>query len=194
MEPNRCAWCLGHNASYIAYHDKERGQLHLDKERYLFEMFVLESFQAGLSWECVLNKREAFRKDFKNFDPKIVASFDKKKVQELLLDENIIRSKGKILAAISNAKIFLSIEKEFGSFKNYLLSFSKGKILFEVGKTKNELSDALSKDLKKRGVKFFGTVIAYSYLQAIGIINSHEKGCFLSFSKDETKAIRQWDS
>lgn len=191
MEPNRCAWCLGHNAAYIAYHDKEWGQLHLDEERYLFEMLVLESFQAGLSWECVLNKREAFRKDFRNFDPKLVASFDEKKVQELLLDKNIIRSKAKILATISNAKIFLEIEKEFGSFKNYLLSFSKGKIFYETGKTRNSLSDALSKDLKKRGVKFFGTIIAYSYLQAIGVVNSHEANCFLSPLKEKKSVIPQ---
>ena len=179
MQPTRCAWCLGHTENYIAYHDKEWGKLNLE-EGYLFEMLVLESFQAGLSWECVLNKREAFRSDFMNFEPKIIASFDEDKVEELLLDKAIIRSRKKIEGTISNAKAFLSIEKEFGSFKNYLLSFSKGVILYETGKTSNSLSDSLAKDLKKRGVKFFGSMIAYSYLQAIGLINSHEKNCFLS--------------
>lgn len=182
MKPTRCAWCLGHPENYIAYHDNEWGKLNLE-EGYLFEMLVLESFQAGLSWECILNKREAFRKDFMNFDPKIIASFDENKVEELLLDKAIIRSRKKIEATISNAKVFLSIEKEFGSFKNYLLSFSKGKIFYETGQTTNFLSDSLAKELKKRGMKFFGSTIAYSYLQAIGLINSHEKDCFLSSKK-----------
>lgn len=182
MEPTRCAWCLGHPENYIAYHDKEWGRLNLN-ERYLFEMLVLESFQAGLSWECILNKREAFRKDFMNFDPKSIAFFDDNKVNELLLDKAIIRSRKKIEATISNAKAFLAIEKEFGSFKDYLLFFSRGKILYETCKKTNSLSDSLAKDLKKRGIKFFGPTIAYSYLQAIGIINSHEKVCFLSPKK-----------
>ncbi len=179
MEKKRCKWCLGHKENYIAYHDNEWGRLNLDG-RYLFEMLLLESFEAGLSWECVLDKREAFRKDFMNFNPERIASFDDKKVEELLSNKGIIRSRKKIEAAVTNAQAFLKVEKEFGSFKAYLLSFAKGEILCETGKTKNSLSDALAADLKKRGMKYFGSTIAYSYLQAVGLINSHEKECFLS--------------
>ncbi len=176
-EKRRCGWCNMNNPLYVKYHDEERGRLNLD-EHHLFELLVLESFQAGLSWECILNKRESFRKAFDNFDVLKVASYKEDKIKELMINPGIIRNQRKIEAAINNAEKFIEIEKTFGSFKDYLLSFSKGKIYREVGLTKSALSDEISCDLKKRGFKFLGTTIIYSYLQAIGIINSHEPECF----------------
>ena len=175
----RCSWCNLKNPLYIKYHDKEWGVLNLD-EKYLFEMLILESFQAGLSWECVLNKREAFRSAYDNFDIKKIIMYDDKKIEELINNDGIIRNKLKIKASIMNAKIFEKIENEYNSFANYLLTFSNNKIYYEVGKTESELSDKISKDLQKRGMKFVGTTIIYAYLQAIGIINSHEENCFLN--------------
>lgn len=174
----RCHWCNLNNPLYVKYHDEEWGKLNLD-ERYLFEMLLLESFQAGLSWECILNKRESFRKAFSDFDPILISHYSEKDVRCLLNNEGIIRNRLKINGAISNAKIFLQIEQEYGSFKDYLLSFTKGQILYENDKTTNPLSDLLSKDLRKRGMKFVGSTVIYSYLQAIGVINSHEKECYL---------------
>lgn len=175
----RCSWCNLKNPLYIKYHDEEWGVLNLD-EKYLFEMLILESFQAGLSWECVLNKREAFRSAYDNFDIEKIIMYDDKKIEELIKNGGIIRNKLKIKASITNAKIFKEIENEYNGFANYLLSFSNNKIYYEVSKTKNELSDKISKDLQKRGMKFVGTTIIYAYLQAIGIINSHEEECFLN--------------
>lgn len=175
----RCSWCNLKNPLYIKYHDEEWGVLNLD-EKYLFEMLILESFQAGLSWECVLNKREAFRSAYDNFDIEKIIMYDDKKIEELIKNGGIIRNKLKIKASITNAKIFKEIENEYNGFANYLLSFSNNKIYYEVSKTKNELSDKISKDLQKRGIKFVGTTIIYAYLQAIGIINSHEEECFLN--------------
>ena len=175
----RCSWCNLKNPLYIKYHDEEWGVLNLD-EKYLFEMLILESFQAGLSWECVLNKGEAFRNAYDNFDIEKIIMYDDKKIEELINNGGIIRNKLKIKASITNAKIFKKIENEYDCFANYLLSFSNNKIYCEVGKTKSELSDKISKDLQKRGMKFVGTTIIYSYLQAIGIINSHEEECFLN--------------
>ncbi len=174
----RCHWCNLNNPLYVKYHDEEWGVLNLD-EHYLYEMLILEMFQAGLSWECVLNKREAFRKAFLDFNVKEVAKFSEDDISNLLNDKGLIRNKLKIKAAITNSIIFLDIEKEYGSFKRYLLSFTEGKIIYEFDKTTNPLSDLISKDLKKRGMKFVGSTIIYSYLQAIGIINSHEKECYL---------------
>ena len=167
----RCKWCNLKNEKYIEYHDKEWGVAIYD-DKHLYEMLILESFQAGLSWECVLNKREDFRKAFDNFEIDKVSDYDEKKVQELLKNENIIRNKLKINAAINNSKIFKDIQKEYGSFYNYLKTFSNDIILYETDKTTNELSDKISKDLQKRGMKFVGSTIIYSYLQAIGIIYS----------------------
>ncbi len=175
---NRCHWCNLKNDLYVKYHDEEWGRLNLDED-YLYEMLLLESFQAGLSWECVLNKREAFRNAFSNFDPSKIAKYKDDDLSRLYTNEKIIRNKLKIKAAVSNAKIFLSIEDEFSSFKDYLLSFWNQEIMYESDKTTNELSDVISKDLIKRGMKFVGSTIIYSYLQAIGIINSHEEGCYL---------------
>lgn len=146
---------------------------------YLFEMLILESFQAGLSWECVLNKRDDFKASYDNFNVEKVATYSEEKVQELLQNKKIIRNQLKIRASINNAKIFIEIKKEYGTFYHYLETFTKGKIINEVGKTTNELSDRISKDLKKRGMKFVGSTIIYSYLQAIGMIYSHDKNCFL---------------
>lgn len=176
---NRCKWCNMNNPLYVKYHDEEWGALHLDDEKYLFEMLTLETFQAGLSWECVLNKRENFRKLFSNFSPEIIKSYTSDDIDNFIKDKGIIRNRLKIKAMITNANIFLDIQKEYGSFKNYLLSFSNNLILYEFDKTTNDLSDSISKDLKKRGMKFVGSTIIYSYLQAIGIINSHEKDCYL---------------
>ncbi len=174
----RCKWCNLNNPLYVKYHDEEWGVLNSD-EHYLYEMLILESFQAGLSWECVLNKRDAFRMAYDNFDIDKVIEYDDKKIDELINNKGIIRNKLKIRASINNSIIFKSIEEEYGSFYDYLLSFSDNKILYEYDKTTNKLSDMLSNDLKRRGMKFVGSTIIYSYLQAIGLINSHFKECFL---------------
>lgn len=174
----RCSWCNLKNPLYIKYHDEEWGKPNFD-EQYLLEMLILESFQAGLSWECVLNKREAFRQAYDQFDLDTICSYDENKMRKLAQNEGIIRNRLKIKASVENAKIFKSIQKEFGSFYAYLTTFTEGKIFYEVGLTHSELSDRLSKDLKKRGMKFVGTTIIYSYLQAIGIINSHDENCDL---------------
>lgn len=174
----RCKWCNLKNKLYIEYHDKEWCIPNFE-EHYLFEMLILESFQAGLSWECVLNKREDFRKAFDNFEIDKICNYDDNKIQELLKNEKIIRNKLKIKAAINNSKIFKEIQMEYGTFHNYLRTFTNDKTIYEVDKVSSELSDKISNDLKKRGMKFVGTVIIYSYLQAIGVIISHEKDCFM---------------
>ena len=173
---NICKWVNIKNEKYIKYHNEEWGSLNLNEE-YLYEIIILEMFHSGLSWECVLNKRENFKKAYDNFDIKKVSKYDEKKIEELLKDEGIIRHRKKIEASIINSKIFLEIQKEFGSFSNYLKSFGFSEIIFEIGKVRSEVSDILAKDLKKRGMKFLGSVTIYSYLQAIGVINSHEKDC-----------------
>ena len=175
---NRCKWCNLNNPIYIKYHDEEWGKEQYDDD-YLFEMLILESFQAGLSWECVLNKRDSFRLLYDNFDIDKVILYDQDKIEELCNSKEIIRNRLKIKASIENSKIFKSITSEYGSFYSYLCTFSENKIYYEVGKTRNELSDKISNNLIKRGMKFVGTTIIYSYLQAIGIIYSHEKDCYL---------------
>ena len=175
---NRCKWCNMKNEKYIEYHDKEWGILNTSDD-YLYEMLILESFQAGLSWECILNKRDSFRKSYDNFDIDKVVKYDDKKINELINNKDIIRNKLKIKASINNSKIFKNIQKEFGSFYNYLKMFTGDVILYENDKTTNELSDNISNDLQKRGMKFVGSTIIYSYLQAIGVINSHTKDCFM---------------
>ncbi len=174
----RCSWCNLKNEKYVLYHDNEWGKLNKN-DNYLFEMLILESFQAGLSWECILNKRESFKKAYDNFDYKKVSEYNEEKINELLLNKDIVRNNLKIKASINNAKIFKSLVKEYNSFYNYLMTFTNNKIFYETNKTTNELSDKISMDLKKRGMKFVGSTIIYSYLQAIGIINSHEENCFL---------------
>ncbi len=179
---NRCNWCNLKNPLYIKYHDEEWGILN-QNDNYLYEMLILESFQAGLSWECVLNKREAFRKVYDNFDINKVCNYDDNKIEELIKNKDIVRNKLKIKASINNSKIFKQIIKEYGTFYNYLLTFTKGNIYYNSVDTKSKLSDDISKDLIKRGMKFVGTTIIYSYLQAVGIINSHQENCFLSQNK-----------
>ena len=178
MEKTRCRWCNMNNPLYIEYHDREWGVPNFE-EGYLFEMLILESFQAGLSWECVLNKRESFRSAFDGFDPAKIACYDDRKINELMGNPNIIRNRRKIEAAVNNSRVFLAIEREWGSFGSYLESFTHGKTVYECGRTTSALSDALSKDLQKRGMKFAGSTIIYSYLQAIGVIYSHDKDCYL---------------
>ena len=180
----RCKWCNLKNPLYIEYHDSEWCIPNFD-DKYLYEMLILESFQAGLSWECVLNKREAFRKAYDGFDINKIVSYDEAKADELMNNKNIIRNKRKIAASIANSKIFKEICGEYGSFYNYLRIFTNDKVICESDKTTNALSDAISKDLRKRGMKFVGSVIIYSYLQAIGVIYSHDKDCFLYKSAPE---------
>ena len=178
----RCKWCNENNSLYVYYHDKEWGVLNTN-DKYLFEMLILESFQAGLSWECILNKRLSFKEAYDNFDIEKVINYDDEKIEDLLNNKDIIRNKLKIQASISNAKIFKNIQKEYGSFYKYLCQFIKEKTIFEIGKTTNSLSDMISKDLIKKGMKFVGSTTIYSYLQAIGFIYSHDKECFLFRNK-----------
>jgi DNA-3-methyladenine glycosylase I len=161
----------------VKYHDKEWGVACFDDE-YLFEMLILESFQAGLSWECVLNKREAFRSAFDGFDAGKIASYDQEKVERLLENKNLIRNRLKMRAAVTNSRIFLDIVRDTGSFYNYLRTFWNGETVYQNDKTTSSLSDAISADLSRRGMKFVGSTIIYSYLQAVGFICSHDEECF----------------
>lgn len=172
----RCRWCNLKNPLYVKYHDEEWGVPVYD-DKILFEFLVLEPFQAGLSWETILNKRENFRKAFDDFEPSVIIHYDEEKVLSLMADKGIIRNRRKIDATIHNAEIFLEIQKEWGTFSDYIWHFTEGNVIYEWDKTSSELSDIVSKDLKKRGMKFVGTTIMYSYLQAVGIINSHEPDC-----------------
>lgn len=174
---NRCKWVNLNNPIYVKYHDEEWGVPSYD-DKYLFEMLILESFQAGLSWECILNKRKAFYKAFDSFNYEKIAKYKDDKINELINNKEIVRNKRKILATINNAKVFISIQKEYKSFSNYIWSFTDNKIIYNNGLvTSNELSDTISNDLKKRGMSFVGTTIIYSYLQAVGVINDHEDIC-----------------
>ena len=177
-QKNRCTWCNLKNPLYVEYHDTEWGIPNFD-EQYLYEMLLLESFQAGLSWECVLNKRESFKKAYDNFDLDKIIHYDDAKINELLNNTDIIRNRRKIIASINNSKIFKTIVEEYGSFHNYLKTFTNDIIIYETNKITNALSDAISKDLKKRGMTFVGSVTIYAYLQAIGVIYSHDKDCYL---------------
>ena len=174
---HRCSW-VNDDPLYIDYHDHEWGKPVYDDQK-LYEMFLLETFQAGLSWECVLNKREDFRKAYDNFDIDKICNYDDTKIQGLLNNDKIIRNKLKIKASITNSKIFKSIQNEYGSFYNYLKTFMNQDIIYETDATTNDLSDNISNDLRKRGMKFVGSTIIYSFLQAVGIIYSHDKECFL---------------
>ena len=176
MTKNRCTWANSENI-YIRYHDEEWGvPTHDDDE--LFEMLVLESFQAGLSWITILKKRENFRKAFDDFDVVKVAGYGEEKINELLENAGIIRHKGKITSAINNARIFIAIQEEFGSFDEYIWGFTDGEIIKAEFLTESELSKKISKDLKKRGMKFVGPTIIYSYLESIGIIDNHQECCY----------------
>lgn len=178
MNHIRCRWCNLHNPIYVSYHDEEWGRPQFD-DRKLFELLVLEPFQAGLSWETILNKRENFRIAFDDFDPEKISRYDEERILALLSDPGIIRNRRKIEAAIRNAAVFLQIQKQWGGFHRYIWHFTDGKTVYEVDKTHSALSDLISADLKKCGMKFIGTTIVYSYLQAIGVIYSHDRECFL---------------
>ena len=184
----RCGWCLG-DPIYVTYHDEEWGQPVFD-DKVLFEFLVLESFQAGLSWLTILKKRENFHKAFAGFDVKKVAKYDEQKYEDLMQDAGIIRNQLKIRGAINNAQRFQEIQKEFGSFSNYVWSFAdktkdgkpmpihnRRKSLREVP-PKTAISDAMSKDMGKRGFKFRGSTICYAFMQAVGIVNDHIDGCW----------------
>lgn len=176
----RCHWVDLKSNIYIKYHDEEWG-IPVYDDRKLFELLVLESFQAGLSWLCVLNKREAFRECLDNFDPVKISKYGEEKINTLLENKDIIRSIRKIEAIINNAKIYLDIQEEWGTFSNYIWHFTNNKIIKNIDdnlKTTSPLSDEVSNDLRKRGMKYTGSVIIYSYLQSIGIINDHELDCY----------------
>lgn len=182
MNEERCPWCLS-TELYIKYHDEEWG-VPVHDDRIHFEFLVLESAQAGLSWLTVLKKRENYRKAYANFDPGKVAKFGAEKIEELLHNEGIIRNRAKIEASVNNAKVFLAIRKEFGSFDEYIWSFVGHKPVVNGWKTlselppKTELSDAVSRDMKKRGFKFLGSTVIYAHMQAVGIVNDHLVSCF----------------
>jgi DNA-3-methyladenine glycosylase I len=179
---HRCAWCEKDDL-YRDYHDNEWGKPVYD-DQLLFEFLILETFQAGLSWYTVLAKRENSKKAFTQFDYKKVAKYDESKIQELMLDAGIIRNQLKIRAAVSNAIAFMDVQKEFGSFSNYIWKFTDGKPIDNKPKTLREvpastpLSDAISKDLKKRGFKFVGTTVVYAHMQATGMVNDHVVDCW----------------
>lgn len=179
---NRCAWCEKDDL-YREYHDTEWGKPVYDDEK-IFEFLVLETFQAGLSWHTILKKRENFRKAFDHFDYKKVAQYNEDKVQELLLDAGIIRNQLKIRGTITNAILFLKVQEEFGTFSKYIWNFVDGKPIDNNPKTlkdvpaTTEISDTLSKDLKKRGFKFVGSTVVYAHMQATGMVNDHTADCW----------------
>ena len=178
---HRCEWC-GDDPLYVEYHDTEWG-VPVHDDRKLFEMLILEGAQAGLNWLTILKKRENYRKAFDNFEAKKIAKYDKAKVAQLLADAGIVRNRLKITAAIQNARAFLEVQKEFGSFDRYLWQFVGGKPKINQWKTLKELppktaeSDAMSKDLKKRGFSFVGSTICYAFMQAVGMVNDHVVTC-----------------
>ncbi len=180
----RCSWVVIDNPLSVAYHDKEWGKPCYEDNK-LFEMLILEGAQAGLSWNTILNKRENYRKAFDGFNPKKVAQYDDLKLQELLHNEGIIRHKLKLKSAINNAKVFLEIQKEYGSFSEYIWSFTKGKIIdnhyddYADTPSKTVLSDKISIALKKKGMSFVGSTIIYAYMQAIGMVNDHQNNCHI---------------
>ena len=179
---NRCEWC-GDDSIYVDYHDKEWG-VPVHDDRLLFEFLVLEGAQAGLSWITILKKRDNYRKAFDNFDYNRIVNYTAEDVERLLLNPGIVRNRLKVKSVIKNAKGFLSIQKEFGSFNSYLWSYVNGKPIQNKWKTlaelptKTDISDALSKDLKKRGFSFVGSTICYAFMQAIGMVNDHITSCF----------------
>jgi len=185
-DKKRCSWASGlDDPEYIQYHDEEWGRPVHD-DRHLFEMLTLEGAQAGLSWSTILHKRANYRKSFASFDPKKVARFDAKRRAALMQDAGIVRNRLKIDSTVTNAQAFLQVQKEFGSFDQYLWNFVDGKPVVNIRPTgerlpaSTELSDRLSKDLKKRGFRFVGSTIIYAFLQAVGVVNDHSQACFLA--------------
>ena len=179
---HRCEWC-GNDPLYVAYHDAEWG-VPVHDDRLLFEFLTLEGAQAGLSWITILRKREGYRKAFADFDPEKVARFTKAKQEKLLLNPAIVRNRLKVKSAISNAKAFLEVQEEFGSFDEYIWRFVDGKPIVNRFKSmkdipaKTDISDVMSKDLKQRGFKFVGSTICYAHMQATGMVNDHTMSCF----------------
>ncbi len=182
----RCSWVNLKNPLYIKYHDEEWGRPLYDDQK-LYELLILESFQAGLSWECVLNKREHFRAAFDGFDINKVIAYDDEKLQSLMQNPAIIRNRLKIKAAVKNSLVFKEIQAEYGSFSRYIWSFTDGKSITEpfTVRTTSPLSDAISKDLKKRGMTFVGSTIIYSFLQSMGAINGHAADCFCCLNQKD---------
>ncbi len=184
VDVNRCSWCQS-SELYKNYHDQEWGRPVYD-DATLFEFLLLETFQAGLSWVTILNKRENFRKAFDNFDYQIIANYNDDKILDLLQDTGIIRNKLKVYSAVTNAQNFIKIQKEFGSFSKYIWKFVDGKPIINRPKTMKdvpattELSDKISKDLKKRGFKFVGSTVMYAHMQATGMVNDHVVGCWVT--------------
>ncbi len=179
----RCSWC-GTDVLYQKYHDSEWGKPVYD-DRLLFEFLILEGFQAGLSWITILKRREGFRSAFDGFDYKIIANYTTEKINQLIIDDRIIRNKLKINAAVTNANAFIEVQKKFGSFSKYIWSFTDGKPLINSPKTLTDipaqtpLSVTISKDLKKRGFKFVGPTIVYAFMQAVGIVDDHVADCWV---------------
>lgn len=189
-EKRRCTWA-GDDPTYVDYHDNEWGRPTHD-DRMLFELLVLEGAQAGLSWITILRKREAYREAFDGFDPGAVACYGEAKVEELMANEGIVRNRLKINAAITNAKLFLDVVDEFGSFDAFIWGYVDGEPIVNRWKAQEDvpattpLSDRISKDLKKRGFKFVGSTIVYAYLQSIGMVNDHVADCFVRQELEET--------
>ncbi len=183
MPVKRCKWSEGVNLSYIAYHDEEWGVPVFD-DRTQFEFLILEGAQAGLSWSTILNKRDGYRKAFADFDPQKVARFTKRRVDKLLENPAIVRNRLKVQSAVTNAKAFLAVQEEFGSFSDYVWDFVDGQPIQNAFRKDSDVpatspeSDALSKDLKQRGFKFVGSTIVYAHMQATGMVNDHVTGCF----------------
>jgi DNA-3-methyladenine glycosylase I len=183
MDKKRCTWCEGSFDAYVAYHDDEWGVSFHDDQRH-FEFLTLEGAQAGLSWATILKRREGYRNAFANFDVQKVVKFDEQKIQELLQDTGIIRNKLKVRSVVINAARFISVQQEFGSFDKYIWSFVNNRTIVNHWKSNSEVpatsahSDALSKDLKKRGFKFVGSTIMYAYMQACGLVNDHTVDCY----------------
>lgn len=183
MIKKRCAWAINKDETYQKYHDEEWGRPVFEDQK-LFEFLVLESAQAGLSWQTILNKRSGYKNAFKNFDPKKVSKFNDLDIERLMNDEKIVRNRLKIKATIANAKAFLAIQKEFGSFSNYLWGFVNNKPINNHWQSQSEvptttsLATKIAKDLKRRGFKFLGPTICYAYLQAVGVVNDHTTDCF----------------
>ena len=179
----RCWWAETADADFVLYHDEEWGRPVHDDHR-LFEMLTLEGAQAGLSWSTILHKRAGYRRAFASFDPRRVARFDARRRAALRRDSGIVRNRLKIDAAVSNARAFLAVQREFGSFERYLWSFVGGRALLNRPRpralpARTPLSDAVSRDLVNRGFRFVGSTIVYAFLQAVGVVNDHAQGCFL---------------
>ena len=188
MTKKRCFWANPKNKLYVDYHDREWG-LAVHDDKILFEFILLETAQAGLSWEIILNKRAHYRKAFADFEVQKVAKFSESKIQRLLLNEGIVRNQLKIRSAVSNAQAFIKIQKEFGSFDRFIWSFVNFKTLRRrpSGRAeflgRDDISDQMSKELKKRGFKFVGSKICYAFMQAIGMVDEHQKDCYLAKSR-----------